>query len=41
MAMIKQFSILFIPLPVETLGGWNIEAEKQIERIGRELGRWF
>lgn len=29
----------FVPLPVETIGGWHIEAEKQIERIGRELAR--
>ena len=31
--------IAFIPLPVETFGGWHSEAEKQIERIGRELAR--
>ena len=31
--------ISFIPLPVETLGGWHVEAEKQIQRIGRELSR--
>ena len=31
--------ISFIPLPVETFGGWHVEAEKQIERIGRELAR--
>ena len=31
--------IAFIPLPVETFGGWHSEAEKQIERIGRELSR--
>ena len=31
--------IKFIPLPVETFGGWHCEAEKQIERIGRELAR--
>ena len=31
--------IAFVPLPVETFGGWHIEAEKQIERIGRELAR--
>ena len=31
--------ISFIPLPVETFGGWHPEAEKQIERIGRELAR--
>ena len=31
--------ISFIPLPVETYGGWHSEAEKQIERIGRELAR--
>ena len=27
--------ISFIPLPVETFGGWHPEAEKQIARIGR------
>ena len=31
--------VSFIPLPVETLGGWHPEAEKQISRIGRELAR--
>ena len=31
--------VSFIPLPVETLGGWHPEAEKQIARIGRELAR--
>ena len=31
--------ISFIPLPVETFGGWHAEAERQIERIGRELSR--
>ena len=29
--------ISFTPLPVEALGGWHPEAEKRIERIGREL----
>ena len=32
-------NISFIPLPVETLGGWHAEAVKQIARIGRELAR--
>ena len=32
--------VSFIPLPVETLGGWHPEAEKQISRIGRELARF-
>ena len=31
--------IAFVPLPIETLGGWHIEAEKQISRLGRELSR--
>ena len=31
--------IAFVPLPVQTFGGWHNEAEKQIERIGRELAR--
>ena len=31
--------ISFIPLPVETLGGWHPVAERQIARIGRELAR--
>ena len=31
--------ISFIPLPVETLGGWHAEAEKHIARLGRELAR--
>ena len=31
--------IAFIPLPVETFGGWHSEAEKQIKRLGRELAR--
>ena len=31
--------ISFIPLPIETFGGWRPEAEKQIARIGRELAR--
>ena len=31
--------ISFIPLPVETFGGWHPEAEKQIARVGRELAR--
>ena len=29
--------ISFIPLPVETLGGWHAEVEKHIARLGREL----
>ena len=31
--------ISFIPLPIETFGGWHPEAEKQIARVGRELAR--
>ena len=31
--------ISFIPLPVETFGGWHPTAEKQMARIGRELSR--
>ena len=31
--------ISFIPLPVETLGSWHPEAEKQIARISRNLTR--
>ena len=29
--------ISFIPLPVETFGGWHPIAERQISRLGREL----
>ena len=31
--------ISFIPLPVETFGGWHPVAAKQIARLGRELSR--
>ena len=31
--------ISFIPLPVETFGGWHGEAIRQIGRLGRELAR--
>ena len=31
--------ISFIPLPVETYGGWHPLAERQISRLGRELAR--
>ena len=31
--------ISFIPLPVETFGGWHPIAERQISRLGRELAR--
>ena len=31
--------ISFIPLPVETFGGWHPEAARQISRLGRELSR--
>ena len=31
--------ISFIPLPVETYGGWHPVAERQISRLGRELAR--
>ena len=31
--------ISFIPLPVETFGGWHPEAVKHIGRLGRELSR--
>ena len=31
--------ISFIPLPVETFGGWHPEAIRQIARLGRELSR--
>ena len=31
--------ISFIPLPVETFGGWHEEAIRQINRLGRELAR--
>ena len=31
--------ISFIPLPVETFGGWHPDAALQITRIGRELAR--
>ena len=31
--------ISFIPLPVETFGGWHPSAAKQIARLGRELSR--
>ena len=31
--------IAFIPLPVETFGGWHVEADKQIKLIDRELAR--
>ena len=31
--------ISFIPLPVETFGGWHPLAERQISRLSRELAR--
>ena len=31
--------ISFIPLPVETYGGWHPIAERHISRLGRELAR--
>ena len=31
--------ISFIPLPVETFGGWHPVAIKHIARLGRELSR--
>ena len=31
--------VSFIPLPVETFGGWHPLAERQISRLGRELAR--
>ncbi len=31
--------VSFIPLPVETFGGWHPIAERQISRLGRELAR--
>ena len=34
-----DYWISFIPLPIETFGGWHPEAEKQIARVGRELAR--
>ena len=37
-ATLKGF-LSSIYLPVETFGGWHDEAEKQIERIGREFAR--
>ena len=30
-------AFFFIPFPIETLGGWHIEAEKQISRLGKDL----
>ena len=31
--------IVFIPLPVETLGSWHETAVQQIEKLGAALGR--
>ena len=29
----------FIPMPVETLGGWHVEAELQVKKLGAALAR--
>ncbi len=35
----RAAGILFVPLVVETLGGWSDEAIRTIRRIGRQQGQ--
>ena len=35
----RRAGMAFLPLPVETLGGWHEQAEKQIKRLGVALAR--
>ena len=35
----RQVGMLFVPLPVETLGGWHEVATVQIKRMGAALAR--
>jgi hypothetical protein len=39
LAACKREGIAFIPLPVETLGGWNAKAELQIKKLARAQAR--
>ena len=35
----RSVGVIFIPLVVESLGGWREEASQTIARIGRPLGQ--
>ena len=35
----NQEGISFVPLPMETLGGWHSHAEANITRLARQLAR--
>ena len=35
----RRAGLAFIPMPVETLGGWHVEAELQVKKLGAALAR--
>ena len=35
----RREGIVFIPLPVETLGGWHDDAVQQVKKLGSALSR--